>query len=257
LLGIIREREIWATDTQHLNDQREYRLAIDMVSAEIERQKVAANGEDRWVLSEMLEGIRGIEGMNVCVCSFSEDRDSLPQWRAYGGLTSGYAIGFNPGFLADVAKRERFLLAKCLYKQEEQAALIQALVAVVFSENVRMKEDGRYPVAPQGGYLAARLHKYAPILKHPSFAEEREWRMISLPLSCRLPRFEFRPGKSMAIPYYRVPLKESENEIKLDEVVIGPTPHIEQSCNAARNFLVSRGLEDVPVNMSAVPYRNW
>ena len=129
-MGIIKEREIWATHTQHLNDQREYRLAIDMVSAEIARQQAAANGENRWVLSEMLEGIRGIEGMNVCVCSFSEDRDSLPQWRAYGGSTSGYAIGFNAGFLADVAKRERFLLAKCVYKQEEQDALIQALVAV-------------------------------------------------------------------------------------------------------------------------------
>jgi hypothetical protein len=47
LLGIIKEREIWATHTQHLNDQREYRLAIDMVSAEIARQQAAANGENR------------------------------------------------------------------------------------------------------------------------------------------------------------------------------------------------------------------
>jgi hypothetical protein len=231
-----------------------------MVNAEIAKQQASTDGENRWILSEMAEGIRGIEDINVCVCSFSEAGDSLSQWRAYGGPTSGYAIGFNPAFLADLVRREGWCyLAPCLYEQADQEVLIQDLVSAVYSENVKLKNDGKYPSVPRGGYLAANLHKCAPILKHHSFKEEKEWRVIMRPLSCSLPRYEFRPGNSMITPYYRIPLGGEDGQIKLglDEVMIGPTPHIEHSRAAVKSFLVGQGLADVPVNKSEVPYRNW
>ena len=74
---------------------------------------------------------------------------------------------------------------------------------------------------------------------------------------CTGERFGYRCGNSTLIPYYRMPIADSDQALKLDEVVIGPTPHIEQSCVAVRGFLVSQGLEQVSVNPSAVPYRNW
>jgi hypothetical protein len=271
LLGIIREKDIWATHTQYLNDAREYRYAIDVVTAEIHKRLPDAVGDSHRILADMAEGVKGIESMNVCVCSFSEDRDSLSQWRAYGGSTSGYAIGFDPRHLAEMVRREEFYLAPCLYKPAEQIAVIEALVDKVFHQNMERLHNGETLISenreewsdaaklilPRGGSLAAYLHRFAPLLKHKSFSEEKEWRIISRPLMCMRKRFSFRSGNSMLIPYYRVPIGHSDQPLKLDEVVVGPTPHIEQSCRAVQSFLVSQELEKVPVEPSAVPYRNW
>ena len=270
LLGIINGKQIWATHTQYLNDAREYRHAIDVVTSEIEKRLPNAIGDSHRVLVDMAEGVRGIENINVCVCSFSEDRDSLSQWRGYGGSTSGYAIGFNPFHTAEMVRQEEFYLAPCLYNPREQVAVIEALIDKVFGENMERLHNGEMLVSenreewlnapnlfPRGGNLRAYLNQFAPILKHQSFSEEREWRIISRPLWSTHERFSFRPGKSMLIPYYRVPLARIDQLPKIDEVVVGPTPHIEQSCVAVRNFLVRQKFENVPVEPSAVPYRNW
>lgn len=271
LLGIIKNNDIWATHTQFLNDAKEYRHATDVVTVEIVKRLTDAVGDSRRILADMAEGVKGIENINVCVCSFSEDRDSLSQWRAYGGSTSGYAIGFNPFHLAEMVRREEFYLAPCLYKSTEQIAVMEALVDKVFDENMERLHNGETLISenreewlnaeklilPRGGNLAAYLHRFAPILKDKSFSEEKEWRIISRPLMCTRERFSFRCGNSTLIPYYRVPIAHPDQPLKLDEIVIGPTPHIEQSRGAVRSFLVSQGLEKVPVEPSAVPYRNW
>src|ERR1035437_1194976 len=270
LLGIIRDKHIWATHTQYLNDAKEYRHAIDVVTDVIDKRLADAAGDRHRILADMAEGVKGIESMNVSVCSFSEDRDSLSQWRAYGGSMSGYAIGFNPLHLAEMVRREEFYLAPCLYKPAEQLAVIDALVNKVFDQNMERLHNGGTLVSeyrngsvaaklilPQGGSLAAYLHGIAPILKDKSFAEEKEWRIISRPLMCTLERFGFRCGNSMLIPYYRVRIAHPDLALKLDEIVVGPTPHIDQARWAVQSFLVSQELEKVPVEPSAVPYRNW
>jgi len=271
LLGIIKDQAVWATHTQYLNDTKEYRHAVDVATAEINKRLVHAVGDSHRILSDMAEGVKGIENTNVCVCSFSEDRDSLSQWRAYGGSTSGYAIGFNPLHLAEMVRQEGFHLAPCLYKPAEQVAVIEALVDKVLDQNLERLRNGETLVGPnqeewlaapklmlpRGGNLAAYLHRLAPILKDESFSEEKEWRIISEPLMCTRERFSFRVGNSMLIPYYSIPIARSDRPLKLDEVVVSPTPHIEQSAIAVQSFLVGQKLENVPVKPSAIPYRNW
>jgi hypothetical protein len=271
LLGIIESKEIWATHTQYLNDAREYRHAVDLVNAEIEKRSAAAAGDSHRILADMSKGAEGIENINVCVCSFSEDGDSLSQWRAYGGSTSGYAIGFSPTHLAEIVMREeRSNLVPCLYDPTEQIAVIEALVDKVFEENIKRLHDGEKLVSENpmngistkklmfpGGNLAAYLNRYAPILKHEAFSAEKEWRIISRPLMCTHDRFGFRSGNSTLIPFYRVPIAHSDRPLEIDEVVIGPTPSIDLSSKAVRSLLVSKWLHDVPVKHSRIPYRNW
>lgn len=74
---------------------------------------------------------------------------------------------------------------------------------------------------------------------------------------CTRERFAFRPGKSILIPYYRVPIAQPDQPLKLDEIVVGPSPHIERSVGAVKSFLTRNKLEQVPVNRSDVPYHNW
>ena len=106
---------------------------------------------------------------------------------------------------------------------------------------------------PLGGNLRAYLNRYAPILKHKSFEEEREWRIVTRPIMCTRDLFGYRVGTSMVIPYFRMPLGKNP---AIREVVIGPTPHPEQSRHSVTGFLVKHNI-DAKVRTSEVPYRNW
>jgi hypothetical protein len=209
----------------------------------------------------MEEGISGIESINVCVCSFSEERDSLSQWRAYGSGASGFAIGFSGDFLAAATKKEGWYLAPCIYDPADQRTLIRSLLEEVLEQCIEAKktpetemEEGYWE---RGGSLAAYLHRYAPILKDRSFREEREWRLISRPLMCRRELFDFREGSSLLIPYYKFPLAGEGLPFHVREVVIGPTLDEERSKRSVKSFLVRHELKDVPVEVSSVPYRSW
>src|SRR5437667_1531135 len=141
LLGIINAREIWATHTQYLNDRREFLHAVDLVRNEIQRlAQETPNHSDQPAREQMLQRMqealsRSPENMNVCVCSFSEDSDSLSQWRAYG-RSSGFAVGFSGEVLKASTQRLEWYLAPCIYDPSEQRALVRALVENVLEENL-------------------------------------------------------------------------------------------------------------------------
>jgi hypothetical protein len=267
LFGIVKGQEIWATHTQYLNDTREGLHALEMVRGEIRSRLRSCKGaESRAVLKDMeldvkgvgRKGVREVDG-NVCVCSFSEDSDSLSQWRAYAPSAAGFAIGVPGEHLKALVTKEQFYLTRCIYERTEQEALIRALVAEVFQENIqRRTADAAKDIhLPAGGNLHAYLHRFAPILKDPAFAEEREWRVISRPLSCTFPRFDFREGRSMLTPYYRFPLQGEGLPFQLHNVVIGPTPHPALSARSVRSFLVKCALQNVALENSSVLYRHW
>ncbi len=259
LIGIIDGTEILATHTQYLNDRREYLHAIDLVRDRIRAYSASANETDRELLSEMESSLAGIESVNVCVCSFSEERDSLSQWRAYGADTSGFAIGFPGGFLAAIAAKKKWYLAPCIYEASEQQKLVDALVQEVLEQNSERKISAQsdQDYLPPGGNLNAYLHRYGPLLKDDSFRDEKEWRLISPPLNCRSKAFGFREGNSMLIPYYKFPLVDEEGHLRLHEVVVGPTPHPKQAEMSVRSFLVRCFQREVKVESSKVPYRSW
>lgn len=257
-LGIIKSKEIWATHTQYLNDQREYLHALEIVREEIEAvREVTTDSRHKALLKDMADDVNGIESMNICICSFSEDKDSLSQWRAYSAASSGFAIGFTGKLLAEVTTIEKFYLAPCIYDRSKQRELIRALVEEVLEQNIDGTPWDDKHHFPKGGSLCAYLHRYAPILKDPSFKEEREWRIISTPLANSFERFGFRAGSSMLIPYYRFPLSDKKVPFAVHEIVVGPTPHPGQALRSTSSFLVSQKLRDVPVINSAVPYRSW
>jgi len=260
LLGIVRSKEIWASHTQFLNDQEEYRHAVSIARRLIQQMHVIPpwNGHAD-ILNQMEEALEGIESINVCVCSFSERGDVLSQWRAYSGGTSGFSIGFEGQLLRDVADAIEFWLVPCQYKRHEQEELVQRLLEDVINEIIEWRTKERPPTTiNRGGNLVAYLNRYAPIIKHHSFEEEREWRLISQPLMCDMERFDYRPGTSMLVPHYKIPLWTSTQPFKIRRLFIGPTPHPIQSKSSAEGMLIKHGLEheNIVVN-SESPFRNW
>ena len=218
ILGIIKDRQIWATHTQYLNDRREFLHAVDLVRGEIQRlldEQDTGTGEASATRTEALKRMHDAvslspEHINVCVCSFSEDSDSLSQWRAYGG-SSGFAIGFSGEVLGAAVEKRNFFLAKCIYDPATQQDIVRALVEEVLDEHVSkspITQDREMDEVfwETGGNLLTYLYVYAPMLKDQSFKEEQEWRIISRPIFAQ--QLDYREGRSLIIPYYRLPLWE-------------------------------------------------
>jgi hypothetical protein len=273
LLGIIKSRQIWATHTQYLNDRREFLHAVDLVREEIQRlldNLYLSSGSAASVSEEALARMQAAvsvsmspQNINVCVCSFSEEKDSLSQWRAYGG-PSGFAVGFSSQVLRAATEKQQWFLAPCIYDPAIQRNLVRALVEEVLEENLGGSqvedEEEDFVLKSRGGNLVAYLNRYAPILKDESFKEEREWRIISRPVVCQ--RLDYREGRSLIVPYYRLPLSADNQNLKLHEVVIGPTPDAERSRSSLISLLISQkvvmhGEGGVNVRVSQVPYRDW
>ena len=260
-LGIVTDKEIWATQTQYLNDRQEFLYAVGRVRQHI--QGLLESGKydenDVFLLRDMHADVEEHSGLNVCVCSFSQGPESLAQWRAYGG-DSGFAIGFAGKFLTEVARRNETYLAPCIYDPSKQDEIISALVNEVLEENRERANNGREVYLPKGGNLYAYLNRFAPVLKDKAFALEKEWRIISTPVP--FSRMEFRQGRSMLTPFYRLPLRFEEMPFEICEVIIGPTPHPNQSRQSAFGLLVKNKvknkLDEHPnLKSSAVPFRNW
>jgi hypothetical protein len=259
LLGIIDKKEIWASHTQYLNDQREFQHAVGIIQQEIAAmKKVRQHDQHRDLLDEMASVLKDSGSVNVCVCSFSEDGDILSQWRAYSGGGAGFSIGFSGQFLRAASEGQGFWLVKCIYDEADQRSWMRALITDVLNENTQEELSGGRDEGTRilGGNLAAYLNRYSPILKHKAFAEEKEWRIISRPLSSTLDGFDFRPGPGMLIPYYKIPLATDRQAFRIEEIIVGPTPHSRQSRRSLQSLLVKHDLK-IKVRNTAAPFRNW
>ena len=256
-MGILESEEIWATHTQYLNDQQEFLAAISLVETVIrERQASSTEDAEQEVLDDMMNGIDGKESINVCVASFSSIRDSLSQWRAYSGTGSGFALGFSGAYLKEIADRLGFYLAPCIYNYDDKRTLVGALVDFAISKNLELMTSGKMDEYPTGGVLAFHLNVYAPMIKDAAFEEEKEWRLISRPVSCRSERFAFREGSSMIIPYYKIPLTDSEGEFLTERIIIGPCQYPQEALSAATSLVVSQGHKKFEVTRSSIPLRS-
>ncbi|MGA2577765.1 MAG: DUF2971 domain-containing protein [Bryobacteraceae bacterium] len=192
---------------------------------------------------------------NVCVACFSAARDSLSQWRAYAPH-GGCCIAFSADHLAGLAASTGFQLAPCVYDRGTQLALLHELTRNVKDEFMRRRGAEQPRSAEE--ILPKYLTQCAPLLKDPSFEEETEWRLISQqPPLCTSSRFAFREGKSMLVPYYKFSLHRGDEPIRIEEVIVGPTPEPELAVASIRGFLYSQGIRGTAVKSSAVPYRTW
>jgi len=281
LLGILGDKEIWLTHSQYLNDHKEFLLAVEMVKEQVEILKSdRPDSESQEIIEIMLGNLDGLHQANVMVCSFSEEPDSLSQWRAYGGKSGGFAIGFPGETLFSDFKNTGIHFGKCIYDKDEQRNFIQEIVNDVFDTHKNWPKDGQDDYGRRlPNQLIPNLLRYAALLKHKSFEAEKEWRFITSK-GCSDRNFDFRPGPSTIIPYYKKSLLNEKQELSLHEIIVGPTQYPKLSAEAVTSLLISQDdpknekgeiqphivwharkflnpSNTVPMRLSDVPYRNW
>jgi hypothetical protein len=254
ILGIIENREMWATQVHFLNDKHEIFLTFKLLKNELERQVgKCQQAEQKRLLCDIREFLDVMDQGHICISSFCEEGDLLSQWRGYGNLGKGYAIGFDLKELTRIAKFHHFVLWPCVYEPELQLELVRYLIDL-WCQNFAKKNISRKTMFAS---VDVDICQLAPIIKDESFSEEKEWRLVSSVVSSKSPRFAFREGQYSLIPYYNFPIIDDDKKNCIDSVVVGPSPHMELASNSLKTFLDAQKLEEVKIKASKIPFRNW
>jgi hypothetical protein len=237
LIGIFESRTIWATSIHHLNDAEEYVHATKLLHDELEKRLKSETGSKKATFATWLNELMGEGKERAFGVSFSERSDDLGQWRAYANCDNAYAIAFDQKEMLAMLTDFDFALVKCVYSLEEQKQLLVHLVDYLYNYSLRettLKGDRWW------GWLGRTNRVVTSVLaaiKHPSFKEEREWRVV-LPLSSRR-QLSFRNGRFGIVPFYKIPLTtDPQNRLSFSQVTVGPTRD-KQAAEFAVNELIS------------------
>jgi hypothetical protein len=274
LEGILTSRSLWASQIHFLNDTQEFRYSIEIF------RKVLSQLRKEYPIP-VLRAIgptplptdpEGLLGMfynsaenflfhelfaktPICVFSLSENGDLLTQWRGYCPPGGGYSIGFSSKRLIQFLKTLDLYIERYLYDDKEQEAIVKGIVTKSGEKFLKtftgLPEEAEKITQGCLVDLFMDFSRVAAILKHPSFYEECEWRIISGPIENR--HMSFRVGKSMLIPYFLISFEGIE-PFPIDEIIIGPTPEQSLAKSSLFQFLLRNNLK-ISIESSKTPYR--
>jgi hypothetical protein len=255
--GIITAKALRLTKVGYLNDPSELEHGI-AVFREVVEEHARDHRHGRF-LRDIAQDLPGIQRTNVCIASFCDHGDLLSQWRSYGRAGSGVSLGFSGRVLARFAAAG-LQVWRCVYAPGAQRRIMQELVRHLvqrYDEVLRSPGDHQHRLADLRRELAAVLLMVAPVMKHESFAEEREWRLISPPISPRDADYHVAISNTRVTEYYRVqflPHQDGGYDF-LDELVIGPARDAELITDAFTVLLAKQAVRCTICRASQIPFR--
>jgi hypothetical protein len=235
--------------------------------------------------------------LQIFVASFSTAEDQLSQWRAYSRGSTGVSLGFDlRNLLLDIPTSTLSVFAQCIYDdhkkreliahsikkfakdtsdiwkqigdQNLQSQLLQKLklanpnwseTRAIEELRTSQKEWIDTEIEKIGALLAVDLLTLGGLLKHSSFKEEQEWRLV-LPMKVdSAPKVHsrcFRTNATTLIPYVEFDLAKAGDPLPLTSLILGPGSEPEISIEAARSFLAAKNLKIIP-RTSKTPFRPW
>jgi hypothetical protein len=255
ILGIFGNQSLWPTQIQYMNDSKEFQHSLDIAKCLIANKKHSTT-EHLMKFYEALElTLEVSDGARTFIFSMTENPDQLSQWRGYCGL-GGYSIGFDLPTLQAIAAKQNFRLAKCIYDDDKKVELIEVEIEKAvrfFSQNNNRSDYSK--IVRESKFYGAMLN-VGSIMKHSSFAEENEWRLIGGPFSCKLPMSGWRPKNGVLLPYYQIMLeRDAEGFLPISEIYIGPCNDKKLSKNALDMYLKGTN-NDTRLRYSQTPLRD-
>lgn len=158
-------------------------------------------------------------------------------------------------------------LIGCRYFDEIEERCLRTDIENLVTSFITEAASAKQPVSGIEGFrtpgaIALRhflsLGTRSAVTKDEAFREEAEWRLaFSLNRGDAHSGLEFRSGRSMLTPYFRVPLEWQDQSIEVKEIMVGPCPHRDEAMNSVRMLLKREGIQGVEIRDSKIPYRNW
>lgn len=264
LLGIVESGSIWASDIRYMNDSAELKHTADLIRTEVTRRTGAGHTKPD-LLNQFLDWVthRITNGHMLFAASFRSNGNLLSQWRGYSRHGKGVSLGFKSENIRSYAEQQSFQIGKCIYSCERQEQLISQVIDAVetlakqheLECNATTRTSSYHAIFE---LIESDLLRIAAILKHPSFQEEEEWRIVSPVITdyVKAPVL-FREGNSMLVPYIEFDLSESRRRsISLEHIFLGPTSNKTISMNSLAMFLAKNGTQpERGISYCQIPFR--
>jgi hypothetical protein len=274
--GIISSNSLWATATQFSNDVSEIEYAAALAMTLIENmwgKKKKCSSSEKWLAEHLISLFQTpLHSFGQpFIVSFCEDGDLLSQWRAYGN-SSGFSLAFSPLRKRSTMKLNsehgfRTMMKRVIYDAKQQlnrlrlhfARLVQLVKEFDAGSRSGPSQKDRVEISL---ILVWTMTDWACSVKHPSFSEEREWRIITYPREATLRGSQpnnyegvlVRPTRRLLLPYM-VLEPAAGKQLPIAEARCGPSQFQEQSARAMEILLQRKGYSDVLVTQSTVPLR--
>lgn len=253
LLGILRSRSIWLTDSHFLNDETEQIYAAKLLRAGLAPDQDA---ELIQLLNELYLGpeIRLPAHETPLLASFCRNGDLLSMWRGYGN--GGFCIEFDPKAL--LAKGIPSWQRLGMTEEEARDAEVENfpvshahLVEVVYGEVESIKRK----IAASDDKRSALANSLIKV-KHPAFAEEQEIRLVSFAASCMSGPPEIRVVDGRLIPFRALTFPHQA----IRSITVGPGPNQTDNREVIDQWLSRFGSgrgewSHVRINQSVAPLR--
>lgn len=260
LLGIVSSGSLFATDFRFLNDCSElnyaYELAQAVVRAEFLSQRLGT--VETAFLTAATQGWPHVyKATPYYLTCFTELENSLSQWRTYSGR-QGYSIEM-PGDICSVplnyatsGQSPGITLLRIEYDVEVQKTYIRGLLRRLI-EKVCPAGHLQGPCPPSVAvrsflsFYWAQLERVSYRFKHPDFAVEREWRLVSWG---DVHNEEYRTGDLGITPFTRKQPHswnfnqrggDLDGRLPLLSVRHGPTTHVTEAAYALNRALDRHG----------------
>ena len=237
-----------------------------MLLERLSNPQMSASGrasELKWLLRGEKTYVRTPD---LYLVSFSRARDLLSQWRGYTRYGNGYMLHLSEAAVAEALAPDQQLL-ECTYPTQLEDVDLKGLDDLLRGEpesfyqlNEYFGTDPKDPHVPPAGTLRkvlplethmssamARALELMATSKHPSFAEEQEWRIVAH-VDKSDPAVSVRPSENGLVDFVTVPLPSSV----LTGVTVGPGVHQARQVQVVRRLFPDLSWDRIFVSQSAL-----
>lgn len=243
--GIVGKAQLRLNNLLNMNDAAEMRFFIGGLStAVMERlQKDGAHEALKAVKKLFREEIKKEFYYSAYAACFSKNRDDAAQWERYGNHGRGVCIAFSRESLQKLAVGV-VSLEEVYYQADMRShKLVDTFYKLVKDASGDLKENPRIMECLEEAWIASAA------FKHPSFASEKEMRLVASPFSKKY--FDVKPCYHISTErikkYYPLDLRkmceyaECSLEDAIHEIMIGPEST--QSKSILEDYLKDTGME--------------
>lgn len=250
-------QSIWASSAHYMNDSQEFVQGHAVFQKVLEdfvaQPKIAGQGWKHDIVSGLLGQLPYLDGTDVFCACFTREGDHLGQWRGYGAGGHGCCISFDFNDLQDI----NGLCSWVVYDPGEQKLLAEELLEDFLTTVVQPVINNANCVMVCG-FAVRDLLRLLPALfmlfKHPSFREEREYRVIYTDEvnGGKIANRGYRLAGSLVIPYVELNyLNLPEAPVK--QVRLGPGCAAKKHIESVDRMVESR-FKKLPVEPSSIPF---
>lgn len=278
-MHIIRGRRFWLRNATCMNDYSEVDHGVDKViqffgdkskGGEFwEIIEAAHTGLARTIKQSFDDGLTDLRANTFLGCISEHDPKEddigrLSMWRAYGNGT-GVALVVNPAPMLTVSDALNAWTYPVLYVDGPELAEMFETIVTAYRDHADFVKglDREYLRT----LVMDMLHTLAHCLKHPGFAEEREWRVVHRPRRHPTDRIKLELECVRGIPQQvaKIELKDLPDDGMVGiepaqlvrRIVIGPTEYGQAMAAAFWEALREAGATDIyrKVVVSNIPLR--